>query len=78
MASATGLHPVPNEPGNLEHSHWNAGLAWSTLLSLSEDQGHTLPQESPLTGRHGACRPCPLCRRPTGPLFSAQISLPHV
>lgn len=30
------LHPVPIEPYNLEHSHWNARPAWMTLLSLSK------------------------------------------
>lgn len=77
MAAATGFHPVPHEPGNLEHSHWNAGLAWTTLLSLSKGQGQTLPWEFPLTGGHRACRHCLLCRRPTGPLSDVQISLPH-
>lgn len=102
MATVTGLHPAPNEPGNLERSHWNAGLAWTTLLSLSKGQGQTLPQlssplllggvepadialsvegsqaqQSPLTGRCGAFRHCPLCRRLMGSLPNAQISLPH-
>lgn len=40
------------EPCTLEHPHWDAGLAWATLLSLSKGQGQTEPQESPLAHRH--------------------------
>lgn len=73
----TGLHPVLSEPGNLGHSHWNTGLAWTGLLSLSKGQGQTTGRvKSPLTGGHGACGHCLLYRRLTGPL--SNVSLPHV